>query len=144
MNRIPKCSTPPPVSSGREWCVDSRLNIVHTCVDKRSRDTRPAIKWEGEDGSRSEVSYRELAHEVNRAANALFTLGLRKGDVVALFMPMLPETAIAVFAVAKIGGIVLPLFSGYGPDALRHALSIPKRSASSPVMDLNVGDDPFR
>ena len=100
------------------WCLDGRLNIVHNCVDKRCHDGRPAIKWEGEDGSRSELSYRGLAHEVNRTANALFKLGLRKGDVVALFMPMLPETAIALFAVTKIGGIVLPLFSGYGADAI--------------------------
>ena len=101
-----------------KWCVDGRLNIIHNCIDKRRDDDRPAIKWEGEDGSTLELSYRQLAQEVNRFANALRRLGVKKGDVVALFMPMLPETAIAMFAIAKIGGIVLPLFSGYGADAL--------------------------
>lgn len=99
------------------WCIDGCLNIVHNCVDKRRDDGRPAIKWEGEDGSTRELSYQQLAHDVSRAANALRRLGVAKGDVVALVMPMLPETAIALFAIAKIGAIVLPLFSGYGAEA---------------------------
>ena len=109
------------VSAGVQWprwCIDGRLNIVGNCIDKRRDDARPAIKWEGESGSTRELSYRELAQEVCRAANALRRLGLGKGDVVALDMPMLPETAIALFAIAKIGAIVLPLFSGYGAEAL--------------------------
>jgi len=100
------------------WCIDGRLNIVHNCVDKRRDDGRPAIAWEGEDGSTRELTYQQLAHEVSRAANALRRLGVAKGDVVALIMPMLPETAIALFAIAKIGAIVLPLFSGYGAEAV--------------------------
>ena len=109
------------VSAGVEWprwCIDGRLNIVDNCIDKRRDDARSAIKWEGEEGSTRELSYRELAQDVCRAANALRRLGLAKGDVVALDMPMLPETAIALFAIARIGAIVLPLFSGYGAEAL--------------------------
>ena len=64
------------------------------------------------------LTYAELAAEVNRCANALRSLGLGKGDVVGLYMPMIPELAIAFLAIIKIGGIILPLFSGYGPGAI--------------------------
>ncbi|HUP40768.1 MAG TPA: AMP-binding protein, partial [Vicinamibacterales bacterium] len=100
------------------WCIGGRLNIIHNCIDKRAHDTRPAIKWEGEDASVRELTYAELAIEVNRAANGLRKLGVRKGDIAAIVMPMLPETAIALFAIAKIGAIILPLFSGYGSEAM--------------------------
>jgi acetyl-CoA synthetase len=105
------------------WCAGGRLNIVHNCVDKRRHDPRLAIRWEGEDGSSCELTYQQLADEVNRAVNALRRLGVKKGDVVALFLPMLPETAIALFTVAKLGGIVLPLFSGYGAEAVATRLA---------------------
>jgi acetyl-CoA synthetase len=104
------------------WCVGGSLNIIHNCIDKRARDTRPAIKWEGEDASVRALTYAQLATEVNRTANGLRQLGVRKGHVIAIVMPMLPETAIALFAVAKIGAIILPLFSGYGAEAIRTRL----------------------
>jgi len=113
-------------SSGIEWprwCLNGRLNIVHNSIDKRRHDTRTAILWEGEDGSSCEITYQQLSDQVNCAANALRRLGVSKGDVVALFLPMLPETAIALFAVVKLGGIVLPLFSGYGAEAIATRLS---------------------
>src|SRR5690606_3170308 len=77
-----------------------------------------AIRWEGEDGATATVTYGDLYRMTNRCANALRALGVRKGDRVALFMPMTPELIAAFFAVMKIGGIVLPLFSGYGADAI--------------------------
>jgi acetyl-CoA synthetase len=82
-----------------------------------------AIRWEAEDGQTRLVSYAELYGEVNRMANALRELGIGKGDVVGLFMPMAPEIAIGLFAIVKIGAIVLPLFSGYGADALSTRLA---------------------
>ena len=97
------------------------MNIVHNCLDKwlatDVRD-RPALHWEGEEGLSATLTYAELAAEVNRCANALRSLGLRKGDAVGLYMPMIPELAIAFLAIIKIGGIILPLFSGYGPGAM--------------------------
>jgi acetyl-CoA synthetase len=103
------------------WCVGGRMNIVHNCLDKwvgTPTERRPAILWEGEDGQTRSVTYGELSGDVNRCANALRALGIAKGDRVALFMPMCPELMVAFFATMKIGAIALPLFSGYGADAL--------------------------
>ena len=103
------------------WCVGGRLNIVHNCVDKWAstpRAQQDAIRWEGEEGVVRRLTYVELHREVNRCANGFRALGIGKGDRVALFMPMCPELVIAFFATVKIGGIVLPLFSGYGADAV--------------------------
>lgn len=112
---------PSPGIAFPRWCVDGEMNIVHNCLDKwqhtPARD-RTALHWEGEDGATRTLTYAQLAVEVNRCANALRSLGLGKGDAVGLYMPMIPELAIAFLAVIKIGGIILPLFSGYGTGAL--------------------------
>jgi acetyl-CoA synthetase len=108
------------------WCVGGKMNIVHNCLDKwvgTATQNRLAIRWEAEDGHTRLLSYADLYSEVNRMANGLRELGVRKGDVVGLFMPMAPEIAIGLFAIAKIGAIVLPLFSGYGADALSTRLA---------------------
>jgi acetyl-CoA synthetase len=104
-----------------EWCRGGSLNIVHNCLDKRlgtPDEDRPALIWEGEAGEVRELSYAELARLVNQVANALRSLGLKKGDVIGLYMPMVPELVAALLAVAKIGAILLPLFSGYGSGAV--------------------------
>jgi acetyl-CoA synthetase len=103
------------------WCVGGEMNIVHNCLDKRAGTASEhsiALRWTGEDGRGRVLTYGELSREVNRAANALRHLGFRKGDVIGLFMPMVPEIVIALFAVTKIGAIVTPLFSGYGSGAI--------------------------
>jgi acetyl-CoA synthetase len=104
-----------------KWCVGGKMNIVHNCVDKwqaaESREQR-AVVWEGEEGTTKTLTYKELYEQVNQAANALRSLGLGKGDAVGLFMPMTPEIVVALLAIAKIGGIILPLFSGYGAGAI--------------------------
>ncbi len=103
------------------WCVDGRMNIVHNCVDKHmgtATEHRVALVSEGEEGTVRRLSYGDLYRAVNQCANALRSLGLGKGDAVGLFMPMTPEIVVALLAVAKIGGIVLPLFSGYGASAI--------------------------
>ncbi|MEO8084933.1 MAG: AMP-binding protein, partial [Ardenticatenales bacterium] len=104
-----------------EWCVGGRMNIVHNCLDKHAGtevDARPAVIFEAEEGATRTLSYAELRADVNRAANALTALGLGKGDAVGIFMPMVPEIVVALLAVAKVGGISLPLFSGYGAEAI--------------------------
>ncbi|HYY24626.1 MAG TPA: AMP-binding protein, partial [Candidatus Udaeobacter sp.] len=103
------------------WCVGAKMNVVHNCLDKwlgTNAQNRVAIRWEGEDGATRLLSYGDLYREVNRLSNALREIGLRKADVVGLYMPMVPEIAVALFAAVKMGAIVLPLFSGYGADAL--------------------------
>ena len=108
------------------WCVGGQMNIVHNCVDKwagTAAGGREAVRWEGEEGDTRTLSYDELARETSRWANALRELGVSRGDRVALFMPMCPEIVAAFFAIIKAGGIVLPLFSGYGSDAVAMRLN---------------------
>jgi acetyl-CoA synthetase len=108
------------------WCVGGQLNIVHNCLDKwigTPTQDRVALRWEGEDGATRLLTYSDLHREANRLANGLRELGIQKGDVVGLYMPMVPEIAIGLFAIVKIGAIVLPLFSGYGADALSTRLT---------------------
>jgi acetyl-CoA synthetase len=104
-----------------KWCVDAKMNIVHNCVDKyqvSSLKSQVAIVFEGEEGITKTLSYEQLYKEVNKTANGLRSLGLGKGDAIGIFMPMTPEIVIALLAIAKIGGIILPLFSGYGAGAI--------------------------
>jgi acetyl-CoA synthetase len=103
------------------WCVGGKLNIVHNCLDKwmgTATQNRAAIRWEGEEGAVRLFTYCDLYREVNRVASALRAAGLGKGDAIGLYMPMVPEIVIAFLAITKIGGVILPLFSGYGPGAV--------------------------
>jgi acetyl-CoA synthetase len=109
-----------------KWCVGAKLNIVHNCLDKwmdTPTQNRVAIRWEGEDGPVRLLTYRDLNREVNRVASGLRAAGLGKGDAIGLYMPMTPEIVIALLAIAKIGGIILPLFSGFGPGAIAARLA---------------------
>ncbi len=108
------------------WCVGGRLNIVHNCLDRwlgTPTRNRVAVRWEGEEGNIRLLAYGDLARQVNRMAAALRAAGLGRGDVVGLYMPMVPEIVVALLAVAKIGGIILPLFSGFGPAAIATRLA---------------------
>src|SRR5581483_9240854 len=103
------------------WCVGGVMNIIHNCLDKyigTPKEHQIAIKWEGEEGQTGELSYGQLYREVNKVANGLRALGLKKGDAIGVYMPMTPEIVIAVLAIAKIGAVFLPLFSGYGAGAV--------------------------
>jgi len=108
------------------WCVGGELNIVHNCLDKwmaTAVEERVALRWEGEEGDVRHLTYWELWWTVNLCAAGLRRLGVGKGDRVALFMPMCPELVIAFFAVIRVGGVILPLFSGYGADAVATRLN---------------------
>lgn len=107
------------------WCVDGQLNIVHNCLDKyleTPKERQPALVWEGEDGRTRSLTYGELNRAVCRAANGLRALGLGRGDAIGVYMPMVPEIVVALLAIAKIGGVILPLFSGYGAGAVASRL----------------------
>jgi acetyl-CoA synthetase len=108
------------------WCVDGEMNIVHNTLDKYADteiDNRLAIKSEIEDSTTRTVTYKELREQVDEMAGALRGLGLGKGDVIGVFMPMVPEIVIAMLAIIKIGGIFLPLFSGFGGAAIASRLN---------------------
>ncbi len=104
-----------------KWCGGGEMNIVHNMLDKYAGseiDNRLAIKSEIEDGTIRLLTYKELRQEVNKMAAALRSLGLGKDDAIGVFMPMVPEIVVAMLAIIKIGGIFLPLFSGFGAAAI--------------------------
>lgn len=109
------------VSEGPQWphwFVGGQLNLAHNALHHASlRPSSPALIWEGEEGAVVRLSYAELEAAVAQAAHALRSLGVQKGDRVGLFLPMLPETAISALAVAQIGAIFVPIFSGYAAEA---------------------------
>jgi acetyl-CoA synthetase len=103
------------------WYVGGQFNYVATALDKHVQGGRAdhmALIWEGEDGAVRRFTYGELLELTNRTANALRALGVGRGDRVAIFMPMLPETVAATLACGRLGAIYTPIFSGYGAEAV--------------------------
>ncbi|MGE5619529.1 MAG: AMP-binding protein, partial [Sphingomonadaceae bacterium] len=108
------------------WFVGGSFNYVHNALDKHAASPRSqgtALIWEGEEGRVRRLTYRELYGEVNRLAGALVAMGIRKGDMVGIFMPMVPETVVATLACSKIGAVYIPVFSGYAAPAVASRLS---------------------
>ena len=105
-----------------QWFLDGKLNAAANCVDRHAlgarRDKR-ALIWEGEPGDQRSITYGELYDEVRRFANVLKSLGVKKGDRVAVYLPMIPEAAITMLACARIGAIHSVVFGGFSPDSLR-------------------------
>lgn len=99
------------------WFIGGRLNIVANCLDPRTGD-RPALVWEGDDGAVRRWSYDELRRTACRVANALQEAGIRKGDAVGIYMPMVPEIVAVFFGILKVGAVAVPVFSAYGAPAL--------------------------
>jgi acetyl-CoA synthetase len=109
-----------------KWFVDGKLNVAHNCVDRHAashRRNKAAIIWEGEPGDSRVLTYGMLQREVNRFANVLRSLGVAKGDRVAIYMGMVPELAIAMLACAKIGAPHSIVFGGFSSEALRERIN---------------------
>jgi len=103
------------------WFYDGTLNVCYNCVDRHleTKGDDVALIWEGDDPSRDlKITYRDLHARVSRFANALKALGVKRGDRVTLYMPMIPEAAISMLACARIGAIHSVVFGGFSPDAL--------------------------
>jgi len=103
------------------WYEDGVLNVCYNCVDRHlaTRGDQTAILWEGDDPARDDrISYRQLHQRVCSMANVLKKLGVKKGDRVTIYMPMIPEAAVAMLACARIGAIHSVVFGGFSPDAL--------------------------
>ena len=107
------------------WFVGGRLNASHNCLDRHLDSTgdRVAYHWIGEPGDARTVTYRELHDEVSRLANALKDLGVRKGDVVAIYLPMVPELPAAMLACARIGAAHSVVFGGFSAESLRDRIN---------------------
>ena len=109
------------------WFVGGRTNFAYLAVERwrtAGHKDRVALVWEGDDGISLQLTYEQLGQLVERASAGLRALGVEKGDVVALYVPMIPEAAIALLAIARIGAIAAPAFSGYAADALAERLNI--------------------
>lgn len=105
-----------------KWFVGGKLNVTHQCIGRhlKTRKNKAAIIWEGEDGTRRIIPYLLLYYRVNRMANLLKNqFGIKKGDRVVLYMPMIPEAAFAMLACAKLGAIHSVVFGGFSAEALR-------------------------
>ncbi|NYD48499.1 acetyl-CoA synthetase [Actinomadura luteofluorescens] len=105
-----------------KWFVGGELNVAYNCVDRHveaGRGDTVAFHWEGEPGDSRTLTYADLQGEVNRAANALLELGVRKGDRVAIYLPMIPELPISMLACARIGATHSVVFGGFSAEALR-------------------------
>ncbi|NPA73257.1 MAG: acetate--CoA ligase [Epsilonproteobacteria bacterium] len=105
-----------------KWFTGGKLNVTHQCIGRHldTRKNKAAIIWEGEDGSRRIITYLLLFYRVNRFANLLKEkFGVKKGDRVVIYMPMIPEAAFAMLACAKIGAIHSVVFGGFSAEALR-------------------------
>ncbi|MFG2826319.1 acetate--CoA ligase [Streptomyces sp. NPDC048434] len=104
-----------------KWFADGKLNVAYNCVDRHVENglgDRVAIHFEGEPGDTRAITYAELQREVSKAANALIELGVHSGDRVAIYMPMIPETVIAMLACARLGAPHSVVFGGFSADAL--------------------------
>ena len=107
---------------GIRWFDGARVNVSYNCLDRHlaERGDKPAILWEGDaPGEERRITFRELHAEVCRFANVLKSRGVRKGDRVCVYMPMVPEAAVAMLACARIGAVHSVVFGGFSPDALR-------------------------
>ncbi len=115
-----------------KWCVGGGLNISEMCLDRwigTEIENQAAIIWEGEEGEIREVSYRELIDEVEICSASMRNVGLGKGDPIGIHMPMVPETVVALLSIARIGAVAVPVFSGYGVDAIASRLNAVKAKA---------------
>ncbi|MHB8631485.1 MAG: acetate--CoA ligase [Candidatus Limnocylindria bacterium] len=104
-----------------KWFADGQLNVSENCLDRHVRagkGSKVAYHWEGEPGDTRTITYQDLLDETQRCANALKELGVRKGDRVAIYMPMIPELPVAMLACARIGAPFTVVFGGFSAEAL--------------------------
>ena len=115
-----------------KWFVGGQLNVSYNCLDRHveaGRGDKVAINWLGEDGSERKVTYSDLLADVERFANALKDLGVKKGDVVGIYLPMIPEVAVAMLACARIGAPHNVVFGGFAPEAVRERMEFSEAKA---------------
>ena len=115
-----------------KWFADGKLNASYNCLDRHiesGNGDRVAYHWRGEEGEEREITYAELHRDVQRFANALKDRGIGKGDVVGIYLPMVPEVAVAMLACARIGAPHNVVFGGFSPDAVRERMEFSEAKA---------------
>jgi acetyl-CoA synthetase len=115
-----------------KWFVGGQLNVSYNCLDRHveaGRGDRVALNWLGEDGSERTLTYSDILADVERFANALTDLGIKKGDVVGIYLPMIPEVVVAMLACARIGAPHNVVFGGFSPEAVRERMEFSEAKA---------------
>src|ERR1700710_485538 len=115
-----------------KWFEDGRINASAQCLDRHVAagiGDRVAYHWRGEEGERRDVTYAELLDSTQRFANALKDLGVEKGDVVGIYLPMIPEVAVAMLACARIGAIHNVVFGGFSAESVRERMEFSEAKA---------------
>jgi acetyl-CoA synthetase len=115
-----------------KWFVGGKLNVSHNCVDRHvaaGRGDRVAYHWRGEEGEELDVTYADLHRDVQRLANGLKDLGVAKGDVVGIYLPMIPEVVVAMLACARIGAIHNVVFGGFSAESVRERMEFSEAKA---------------
>src|SRR5678815_611695 len=109
-----------------DWLPGGGLNIAHECIDRHvttARRDKIAMMWEGRNGDTESYTFNDLKELSDRFAQVLRGLGVKKGDRVFVFLDRIPELYVSVFGILKVGAVVGPLFSAFGPDAIRDRLA---------------------
>ena len=115
-----------------KWFEGGKLNASHNCLDRHVENglgDRVAFHWRGEEGEERDVTYADLHGDVQRLANALRDRGIAKGDVVGIFLPMIPEVAVAMLACARIGAPHNVVFGGFSPDSVKDRMQFSEAKA---------------
>ena len=115
-----------------KWFTGGKLNASHNCLDRHveaDRGDRVAFHWRGEEGEESDVTYAELLDQTKRLANVLKERGIEAGDVVGIFLPMIPEVAVAMLACARIGAVHNVVFGGFSPDSVKDRMEFSEAKA---------------
>jgi acetyl-CoA synthetase len=115
-----------------KWFTDGTLNVSYNCLDRHveaGRGNRVAFHWAGEEGEHRAITYAELHRDVQRMANALKDLGVRKGDVVGIYLPMIPEVVVSMLACARIGAPHNVVFGGFAPGAVTERMEVSRAKA---------------
>ncbi|TMM00357.1 MAG: acetate--CoA ligase [Actinobacteria bacterium] len=110
-----------------KWFTGGKINVSYNCVDRHvdaGRGDRVAFHWRGEEGEERDVTYADLHRDVQRFANALKDLGVQKGDIVGIFLPMIPEVAVAMLACARIGAVHNVVFGGFSAGSVRERMEV--------------------
>jgi acetyl-CoA synthetase len=115
-----------------KWFSDGRINASYNCLDRHveaGNGGRVAFHWRGEEGEERDITYADLHRDVQRFANALKDLGIEKGDIVGIFLPMIPEVVVAMLACARIGAPHNVVFGGFSPDSVKERMQFSQAKA---------------
>src|SRR5690348_13982396 len=115
-----------------KWFQDGKINASYNCLDRHveaGNGDRVAFHWRGEEGEERDVTYEELLRDTQKLANALKDLGIEKGDIVGIFLPMIPEVVVAMMACARIGAPHNVVFGGFSPESVKERMEFSEAKA---------------